>query len=371
MTVRIINGDCRSEMASLAASGVRVHAVVTDPPYHLTTGKKGGTGAASLNPNSPAGRSRIGTGFMGKVWDGGDIAFQPDTWRAAFDLMLPGAHLVAFGGTRQWHRMACAIEDAGFEIRDNLAWVYGSGFPKSMDVGKALPEWAGWGTALKPAFEPIVLARKPLAGTVAGNVLAHGCGGLNIDACRIAAPDGVPIFQGRDDPTLNTFGNGLNGSNRTGEVGSGRWPANLIHDGSEEVEAAFAAFGEKTSGSKRGGQYGRDKGVHDGGQRQDGVSCFADSGSASRFFYTAKADAADRAGSKHPTVKPTNLMRWLVQLITPPGGTVLDPFAGSGSTGLAADQLGFNAILIEQDATFVDDIRRKINADAGMFAGLL
>lgn len=340
MTVRILNEDCLQALPRLAAEGVRAHSAVTDPPYHLTTGKRGGTGAASLNPNSPAGRSRISTGFMGKVWDGGDIAFQPETWAAVKDCLLPGAYLVAFGGTRGWHRMACAIEDAGFEIRDNLAWVTGSGFPKSLNIGLALPEWQGFGTALKPAFEPIVLARVPFKGTVVDNVINHGCGGLNIDAFRIEAngervgSNGACGLAPEKGWNANSMSRSVTKVQRTD---IGRWPANFLHDGSDQVEAEFASF-------------------------------VGDGRSSSRFFYTAKADSGDRAGSQHPTVKPTDLMRWLVQLVTPSGGTVLVPFAGTGSTGLAADQLGMNAVLIEQDATYAKDIHRKITGDAGMFA---
>ncbi len=175
MTVHV--GDCLLVMPTLEAESV--DAIVTDPPYHLTTGKKGGTGKASDNPNSPAGRSRIGTGFMGKAWDGGDVAFRVETWREALRVAKPGAHLVAFGGTRTYHRLTCAIEDAGWEIRDCLSWLYGSGFPKSHNG-----PWGG--TALKPGWEPIILARKPLVGTVEGNHAKHGTGALNIEDCRIA-----------------------------------------------------------------------------------------------------------------------------------------------------------------------------------------
>lgn len=237
MSVRVEHGDMLQVLGAMCAAGERVHTIVTDPPYHLTAGKKGGTGAASLNENSPAGRARISTGFMGKAWDGGDIAFRPGTWRLCWELLPPGGYLLAFSGTRTYHRMAVAIEEAGFEIRDMVAWLYGSGFPKSLNVSKALDkmagaereviaegepvkrmipgadqhkngweknngrvyvptetaaatdaarQWEGWGTALKPALEPICLARKPLVGTVSANVQAHGTGALNIDGCRVA-----------------------------------------------------------------------------------------------------------------------------------------------------------------------------------------
>ena len=385
MSVRVINADCMTALPELAAEGVRVHAVVCDPPY--------------------------GLGFMGKAWDSPDnVAFRPETWAAVMECMLPGAHLVAFGGTRTYHRMAVAIEDAGFEIRDSLAWLYGSGFPKSHDVSKGIdkaagaervrilvptkdknlpsqagaialgatgfrdvsapvtPEaaaWAGWGTALKPAIEPIILARKPLIGTVAANVLAHGTGALNIDGCLVGTAGG-----GQNGHTVGSAGYRHGAIPKTeGDVG--RWPANVIHDGSDEVLAAFAEYGESTSkAAARGGS--NPNPMDWGNPRADGhiVKGHTDTGSASRFFFCGKADASDRVGSKHPTVKPGALMRWLVQLVTPPGGTVLDPFAGTGSTGLAADQLGMNAILIEQDETYAADIARKIAADAGMFTSL-
>jgi site-specific DNA-methyltransferase (adenine-specific) len=363
---------------------------------------------------------------MGKEWDGGDIAFRPETWRLVYDVLKPGAHLLAFSGTRTYHRMVCAIEDAGFEIRDQFAWLYGCGFPKSHDVSKAIdkskgatrteslgksnrhgggiagngtsyelppevpeiyapatPEavaWQGWGTAVKPALEPIVLARKPLDGTVAHNVLTHGCGGLNIDGCRIDWPNGVPpevgtpgwggpakklsVMPGQDGDTVA----------RTGPNDLGRFPANVLHDGSPDVLAAFDNFGEKTSGKLQSHpkRAGKSKiGTFDIRDRTGEACNFGgDTGSASRFFYSAKADKADRADSKHPTVKPTDLMRYLVRLVTPPGGTVLDPFAGTGSTLLAADQLGFNAVGIEADPTYHADAIRKLQRDAGLFADI-
>jgi len=375
----------------------------------LTTGKKGGTGPASVNLESPYGRSRITTGFMGKQWDGGDIAFRPETWALVYNLLKPGAHLVAFSGTRTYHRMVCAIEDAGFEIRDQLAWVYGSGFPKSHDVSKAIDreagaerevvlrakgaastntqslgafrseydatvpatdaarDWQGWGTALKPAWEPICLARKPLIGTVAANVLAHGTGAINVDGCRIES--------GADYHELQV----TQGGNHRHDVGlkektrhaafapaSGRWPANLIHDGSDEVLAGFPE-----SVSTGGDGY---KNSMWAGGKETGGHGLGDSGSAARFFYCAKAGADDRFESKHPTVKPVALMRWLCRLVTPPGGTVLDPFAGTGTTGIAALREGFTPILIEREAEYHADIQRRIAAlhgtDTPLFAGV-
>jgi len=422
--ITLREGDCRDVLATLDADSV--HACVTDPPYHLTNN----TGTRSPYPGqyTPIGRPKEPKGgFMGKQWDGGDIAFQPDTWRAVWRVLKPGGYLVAFGGTRTYHRMTCAIEDAGFEIRDTLCWLYGSGFPKSHDISKAIdraagaerevvgntatisgrtigrgtsagyhgdivsghcrdittpatPEaqqWAGWGTALKPAFEPIILARKPLVGAVAANVLAHGTGAINIDACRVATD--VDDTSHRVRHNTVQFGANFRDDNwqppqlsHTGGHALGRWPANVLHDGSDEVEAAFAAFGNARSGghvnpsvTTAGNEISASFGVRRESRAIPGVNTYADIGTASRFFYSAKADRDDRADSKHPTVKPVELMRWLVRLITPPGGTVLDPFAGSGTTGEAAMLEGLNAILIEHDPTHANDIRHRIKRWSG------
>jgi site-specific DNA-methyltransferase (adenine-specific) len=358
---------------------------------------------------------------MGKNWDHGvpGIPF----WKAVFRVLKPGGHLLAFGGSRTYHRLACAIEDAGFEIRDQIMWLYGSGFPKSLDVSKAIDKaagaerevvgesrtrqqvqehkeqshggwngmetenggvlvtapatdaarkWQGWGTALKPAHEPIILARKPLIGTVAANVLAHGAGALNIGACRVKGAESTVRNNhgGTGNPEQWRTGNG-NDFQSGSEIG--RWPANLIHDGSEEVVGAFP---ESTSGLMKAGTrpigqraiYGQDAKAGYETTRDYGN----DSGSAARFFYTAKADKGDRLSSKHPTVKPVDLMAYLCRLVCPPGGIVLDPFAGSGSTGMACMRDGFDAILIEREAEYVADIKRRIahvsGEDAPLFA---
>lgn len=419
--VTLHHGDCLDVLATLPDASV--DAVVTDPPYNLTSGKRGGSGAASVNLNTPHGRSRIGTGngpggFMGQAWDNYDGfsgGFQGwcQAWAAeCLRVLKPGGHLLAFGGTRTWHRLAVAVEDAGFEMRDSLAWLYGSGFPKSMDVSKAIDkaggdplafrrfarayasavessavthadidrhlgikssscywaredhrggmpprhywesvrdllnlggdfeklydeaerevigfkdrgfvpggnavygafsgdnrvtapatdaaqQWQGWGTALKPSHEPIVMARKPLTGTVAANVLEHGTGALNIDATRI---------------------------------GGGRWPANVVLD-----ESQSAVLDEN--------------------------------GGASRFFYVAKAPKSERPvvdGVAHPTVKPLSLASWLVRLVTPPGGTVLEPFAGSGTTVEAAMREGFNVVAVEREADYLPLIVARIDRE--------
>lgn len=362
---------------------------------------------------------------MGKAWDTGDTAFSAEFWAEVYRVLKPGGHVVAFGGTRTYHRLACAIEDAGFEIRDQLQWLYGSGFPKSHDVSKGIdkakgltreiirerytalrikpgatvvaegaygkqditftatdtkpasPEselWQGWGTALKPACEPIVMARKPLIGTVAANVLEHGTGAINIDGCRVGTDDDLNAGASklwsyyRDGEASAerryTENGGTNFAMMPGPRGgdpAGRWPANIVHDGSDEVVAAFpdapgqhAAVTGNEPSSPFANVYG------DMPSRARAAHPRGDSGSAARFFYSAKADADDRFGSKHPTVKPVDLMRWLVRLVTPPKGIVLDPFAGSGATGAAAMAEGMDAILIEREAEYVADIQLRM-----------
>ena len=240
MTVTVHHGDCREVLATLAEASV--DSVVCDPPYHLTSIHKrfAKTAGADRQPGTEA-YGRLTRGFMGKTWDGGDVSFQPETWAAVLRVMKPGAHLVAFGGTRTYHRMVCAIEDAGFEVRDQIGWLYGSGFPKSHNIGD------GWGTALKPAWEPIVLARKPFKGTVAANVLAHGTGALNIDGCRVdfaseddqAAAAAATAAQRLCHDAPGHVMKGLGGT--TGfknpraslapylaKMDKGRWPANVI-----------------------------------------------------------------------------------------------------------------------------------------------
>jgi DNA modification methylase len=650
--VTLMPGDCREVLATLPEASV--DSVVCDPPYHLTSIVKrfGGENAAPVKVSefyTENGKSkgsspykRSSAGFMGKQWDGGDVAFQVETWAAVFRVLKPGAHLLAFSGTRTYHRMVCAIEDAGFEIRDQIGWAYGSGFPKSHDVSKAIDraagaerqvlkiprkwagrdpngtalgrmnddaweakpdallgvtapateaakQWEGWGTALKPAYEPIlvcskpltvyqfiaiciealsmemaeclslpasdaerlftdtraklqrvqadtvlarakmralesietasfatqlstclslepsdpsetpgssvrtaakasgsrstasapaipsgrvaaslsaltdittsvllggtsasivtswskfsddalsdqstytietairliiglrtlksslhqitsddtgnfspnwqpiVLARKPLTGTVAENVLRWGTGALNIDGCRVeGTPEPTrfdPAKHSHDGYRMTATGAetyakamGRSGEDsaerRYTESGStnfaampgprggdakGRWPANLVHDGSPEVMEAFPETGISTGGAAfvgaRGGNVFQEK--HGGTEKRD--PGFGDAGSAARFFYTAKADQVDRLGSKHPTVKPLDLMQWLVRLVTPRGGTVLDPFSGTGTTGEAAWREGMRAILIERESEYIADIERRMELAA-------
>lgn len=382
----LYHGDCLDVLRTLPDNSV--DSIVTDPPYGLTQGKKGGSGTASVNLNSPYGRARIGTGngaggFMGHKWDA-DVPSE-DIWRECLRVLRPGAHLLAFAGTRTQHRMAVRIEDAGFEIRDMIAWVYGSGFPKSHNG-----PWGG--TALKPALEPITVARKPLSGTVAANVQQWGTGGLNIEGCKVHTDDA----QGRTYTTqrlapgaqIDATGNWHTGQEFMGATTPGRWPANLIHDGSEDVVALFPAKAGAASPVK--GTEPSSKTKHAYGEYGKVPGAFhADEGSAARFFYCAKASRADRNegvggsdtpavregatmrdredadwqarnGNHHPTVKPTDLMRYLCRLVTPPGGVVLDPFMGSGSTGKAAMLEGFGFVGIDLSEEYVQIARQRV-----------
>lgn len=374
---RCIVGDCREVMRELRPGSI--DAIVTDPPY--------------------------GLGFMGKHWDHGVPG--AEYWALALQVAKPGAHLVAFGGTRAFHRLACAIEDAGWELRDTigyahesggagdcpwlLAWTYGSGFPKSKNLGG---DWKGWGTALKPAWEPIVLARKPLIGTVEANVLQFGTGAINVDGCRIPTDDdlnGGAYSVEREPSRSEWVKHGGTIHNSTGKdyvQPPRRWPANLIHDGSDEVVALFPSeAGAQAPVTRRNGdKFKTAYGAFSGNRDEAGSTFQGDSGSAARFFYCPKASRQDRndgceefdkrplhwssgdqspgtfqaagtdrsANNAHPTVKPTALMRYLCRLVTPPGGLILDPFAGSGSTGKAAILEGYRVLCIEQEAEYAE-----------------
>ena len=424
MAVRVEHADCRDAIRLLADASV--DSVVTDPPYSLQTINKRfakvGRDDKTWSRSGP--HQRTAAGFMNQKWDTGETAFDPAFWAEVLRVLKPGGHLIAFSGTRTYHRLACAIEDAGFEIRDQIGWLYGSGFPKSHSVSKAIdkalgtvgafgaaksaaheryiekgelrghdgwqrpwmddpeavanagrqyipgsPEavaFDGFGTALKPAWEPIVLARKPLIGTVAANVLQHGTGAINIDGCRVAATDNVRFERAPGTVSRENWRKGTCVGPAI-PVATGRWPANVIHDGSDEVLAAFpesasSPFIENDPGTR----------LHDGGIGKRSSGGFQGTGSAARFFYSAKADATDRLGSKHPTVKPVDLMAYLCRLITPPGGTVLDPFAGSGTTGMACLREGFDCILFEREAAYVADIQRRLQhvegGDTPLFA---
>jgi site-specific DNA-methyltransferase (adenine-specific) len=413
MSYQIHHGDNREVLKNLAENSI--DSVVTDPPYEL--------------------------GFMGKSWDATGVAYSVELWQEVMRVLKPGGHLLAFSGSRTYHRMAVAMEDAGFEIRDQIMWIYGSGFPKSHDVSKGIDkqagakrevvgindnvvreskieggsdyggftkansditapstaeakQWQGWGTALKPAHEPIVVARKPLIGTVAANVLTYGTGGLNIDASRV----GSEIVSTHHAPK-GTFAGGepnRGSDTSTYQNHTGRWPANVIHDGSDEVVELFptnAGGGHWAKTKVTGyGEFGGGKSEYFGQGEKDGK------GSAARFFYCAKASKRDRnegldlekfplrhytvankmggetdsmlTGSgnprdsrkqnHHPTVKPTELMRYLCRLVTPPGGIVLDPFMGSGSTGKAAMYEGFEFVGIELTDEYLPIAKARI-----------
>ena len=423
---RLLHGDCREMLKQLPDASI--DSIVTDPPYEL--------------------------GFMGKSWDSTGVAYDVTVWQECLRVLKPGGHLLAFGGSRTYHRLAVAIEDAGFQIRDQIMWVYGSGFPKSLNISKAIDkaagaerevigsklgqagyslaqskgspvyqggfggggnsnkeseitapatveaqQWDGWGTALKPAHEPIVMARKPLEGTVANNVLKHGVGGINIDGCRVG------------DEIIKTSGGrsvAITGDERVGAAlgmygkstplnteHQGRFPANFIHDGSDEVLALFpqttGSWGVRTERPNRSPFVSGNENLVSTNQRSE-------SGSAARFFYCAKANKKERnagldpdlfplqnytdankmggAGDTmltgsgnprdgrkhnfHPTVKPVALMRYLVRLVTPPNGTVLDPFAGSGTTLVAATMEKFDCIGIEMTDEYLPIIEARV-----------
>ena len=430
LNVALENKDCRVALKELIDSGIQVDSVVTDPPYEL--------------------------GFMGKSWDSTGITYQTEVWELVFKVLKPGGHLLSFGGSRTYHRMAVAIEDAGFEIRDQIMWIYGSGFPKSLNIGKAIDkkqgnerdvvgyndewikknrasvergqdtknrsfqskgltdkqagyqnpqtigeitkgntEWEGWGTALKPAHEPIVMARKPLSEkTVADNVLKHGTGGINIDGGRIPTDEKLSMGSNNRENAVMNFGMKDNKNSQEQNI-LGRFPANIIHDGSDEVKSRFpkSVDGVAVGKNKDGEVYHSHSTGEIYGARKNYKSKkvgYKGSGSAARFFYCAKASKKERdmnldtfkepqsgsynfrvdgslAGNKtsmrkntHPTVKPIALMRYLCRLVTPRGGAVLDPFMGSGSTGIAALEEGFNFRGIELNKEYFDIAKARI-----------
>ena len=443
MSAIVEHSDCRAYLATLATNSI--DACTTDPPYELN--------------------------FMGRGWDRSGIANQVELWREVYRVLKPGGHVVAFGGTRTYHRMVCAIEDAGFEIRDTLQWLYGSGFPKSHDVSKALDKaagaerpvvgidtrnltsgtgigslqkawkdnggrqytaglshdnhvaesggipitapatdlaarWAGWGTALKPAHEPIVLARKPLAGTVAANVAQWGTGGINVEACRVA----TTLADAQAMARCNTPQSGQHKPHDSGYNGAwnnapdldttaGRWPPNLLLSHSPSCnghcapDCAVAAL-DRQSGAHTGGHSGSRNGyalkghvkvINSRSTQSDIADGYGDTGGASRFYpilnydpvyddpflYCAKASKKERgAANHHPTVKPVALCRWLVRLVTPLGGTALDPFAGSGSFGVACVLEGRHYKGCDQDAEYVEIANRRIAATQPALIGV-
>ena len=354
------NDDCLEAMQKLIDDGVQVDSIVTDPPYHLQSivDRFGKEGSASAKHGTDGAFARASKGFMGKEWDGGDIAFRKETWELALKLLKPGGHLLAFSASRNYHRMAVAIEDAGFEIRDQIMWLYGSGFPKSHNLGD------GWGTALKPAHEPIVMARKFIEGTNKNNREMYGTGGINIDGCRVELSEGDdPRLGGKGTWKTDKAGKEIYDFRFTGEdIASselGRFPANIMHDGSEEVVSGFPnAKGVVSNGNAPVGE--TSEGVIKP-LRRGKLTSYADDGSAARFFYCPKVSKSERGeDNTHPTVKPQELMKYLCRLVTPKGGTVLDPFMGSGSTGMAAKDEGFDFIGIEKEKEYFEIAEKRI-----------
>lgn len=366
---RLFPGDCRISLAGLATTeGETFDTVFTDAPYHLASIVKRFGNASLAHDTSTAARmngkedglARMARRFVGKDWDDGDIAFRPETWRLAYDVLKPGGHLCAFGASRNFGFMQTAIAEAGFEVRDTMLWLYGSGQPKShqasLDWEKTIctsrkvhdpktdrkvtkwfyknepdremqreapfvhplaQQWADWGTGLKPAAEFITLARKPFKGSLTKNLEAHGCGALNIGASMV------------------------------GE----RWPSNVAHDGSAEIETMFSIFGPAGASS---------------GIKSAGYVAVDHPGNAARFFYSSKATADDRLDSDHPSIKPINLLRYYLRMVTPPGGKVLDLFAGTGTTGVACLREGFAVTLMERDPEYIEDIRARFTRFAGL-----
>ena len=422
----LLNGDCIEQMQKLIDEGVQVESVVTDPPYEL--------------------------GFMGKSWDASGIAFDKKTWELAFQLLKPGGYLLAFSASRNYHRMAIAVEDAGFEIRDQIMWIYGSGFPKSLNIGKGVDkkqgndrevvgtiergsvedaiakgvgytadpanqnnkaifgygtetvtkgntEWEGWGTALKPAHEPIVMARKSVAEkTVADNVLKHGVGGINIDGCRIDADSNAKsrVRKAGSEFGQNSGWNDHQNVDTVYDPSKGRFPANVMHDGSDVVVKGFPnAKGWSSQKHNTFNPYGGNALQSSETERDGFHKGYDDNGSAARFFYCPKTAKSERnqglfefddkqyshdgrkksienpyqrnksiSKNSHPTVKPVELMKYLCRLVTPKGGTVLDPFMGSGSTGMAAKDEGFDFIGIEREKEYFEISEQRIKTTA-------
>jgi site-specific DNA-methyltransferase (adenine-specific) len=309
--------------------------------------------------------------WSGNSWDGGDIAFQSKFWKECFRVLKPGGYLLAFGATRNYHRIACAIEEAGFEIRDCISWMYGSGFPKSHAI--KVNGFYGWGTALKPACELVVVARKPLIGTVEKNVLEYGTGMLNIDGCRVPlreedSKDVRSIVQNKKS-SKNGWGMNQGAPRETSELCTkGRWPANFIHDGSEEVLDIFldqAGITKSSTINKSSGSGLQGTSTFKIRPRtKEEIVSYNDSGSVARFFYCAKPSKKEKneaCKNIHPTVKPVSLMRYLVRLVTPPRGKCLDPFMGSGTTGVACMKEHFRFIGIEMNKNYFKIARKRID----------
>ena len=415
----ILTGDCLERLKELPDASV--DAVITDPPYGLSntdparvadTLAKWATGEDTYVPE--------GRGFMGASWDG--FVPPPAVWKECLRVLKPGGHLAVFAGSRTQDLMGLSVRLAGFEIRDSMGWIFGSGFPKSHNISKAIDKaagaerevigftqgrssaihgggqsvgspdpitapatdeakrWDGWGTSLKPAIEPIILARKPLDGTVANNVLAHGVGGLNIDASRVPAPHGRPLIVKTGETSPGSSFDTAHSRHDPAGTTQGRFPANVLLDEHAAAEMdkqsgnrpGFATQTDLQSGKPGGSFFGTRRDATRAGEVREGYN---DSGGASRFFpvfrYQAKAPKKERPvihhedGTKtqHATVKPLALMEWLVTLLTPEGGTVLDPFAGSGTTLEAARNNGFHSTGIEREEAYVALIHERLNTE--------
>ena len=371
-------GDCRDVLRDYPAD--HFDSIVSDPPYGLS--------------------------FMGKGWDRGVPG--EEFWREALRVAKPGAHLLAFGGSRTFHRLTVAIEDAGWEIRDVVCWLYGSGFPKSLDVSKAIDraagaerevigvrrqapkfntalsglsntgynrrldegaaaefnltapatadaqQWSGWGTALKPAWEPVIVARKPLVGTVAANVTRYGTGAINIDGCRLPIEGAAGVWGSNQAASIGFHGGTAGSGFATVQHPQGRWPANVMHDGSDEVVAGFPADEGRFYYCSKASRTDRDEGCDHLPARTGAEAVERDDDTAGLQSPRAGAGrTADTVRNFHPTVKPTDLMRYLARLVTPPDGLLLDPFMGSGSTGKGALLEGFRFVGIDLDPAHV------------------
>ena len=379
--VELVLGDCLEELDKISDNSI--DAIVTDPPYGLTSitkrfGKKGSAPAKYGNDGSFA---RLSKGFMGKEWDGSGIEYNVELWEKCLRVLKPGGYLLAFGGTRTFHRIACAIEDSGFEIRDTIMWVYGSGFPKSMNIGLAIDkklgkesrvigegksgvssrayqseatttagayqvkeaqnEWKGWGTALKPAYEPIIVARKPFKGSLVDNVMENRVGGINIDECRV----GDEVVSIHNAPTGSFAGGepGRGSDTNSYRDGVGRFPANLVltYDETDKDEVC-GGFPESKGGSGNAARYfycakasrkDRDEGLEEFSIKTKVFNGKSDS--SSKDIKDVEERFTTQLRNIHPTVKPTSLMQYLIRLVAPKGATILDPFMGSGSTGKA------------------------------------
>ena len=374
---QILDGDLLFVLPTLPDN--HFDAVLCDPPYHLTAKSRNGSPQPGDGRKTPFGRHGVGTdkGFMGQTWDGGDIAFRPETWDAVMRVMKPGAYLMAFGGSRTFHRLAVALEDAGLILVDTLMWCYGSGFPKSTNVAAGIDKikggsgqrWDGYGTALKPAYEPILLCRKPGEKTYAANALKWGCGALNIDGGRI-----------QGEPPHHNYGRTSGGGAWAGKSetpfntpDSGRWPANVMLD-APAAEMLDAQSGNRKSGARQGGAsrffYVPKVSTK---ERQAGVG--SDNPQFKKGATLRQIENAERQGNTHPTLKPVDLNRHLSTLLLPPdmGGSrkILVPFSGAGSEMIGALMAGWNEVTgIEQSSEYAEIAWRRVEWWLGEFTGM-